>query len=139
LQGKTRGIERHLEVFKFEMAKADELQKKRKRELESPSRGQQDDKKKKGSKAPVIQQAPENKKEVQLDAELTAEEIQMMVAMGIPFGFESTQGKHVEDEAANQGAVKTATKRTARQYMNRKGGFNKALPAEKTGEKIRGD
>lgn len=121
------------------MAKADELQKKRKRGSESPSRGQQDDKKKKGSKAPVIQQAPENKKEVQLDAELTAEEIQMMVAMGIPFGFESTQGKHVEDEAANQGAVKTATKRTARQYMNRKGGFNKALPAEKTGEKIRGD
>lgn len=119
------------------MAKDDELKKKRKRGSESPSRGQQDDKKKKGSKAPVTQQV--QKKEVQLDAELTAEEIQMMVAMGIPFGFESTQGKHVEDEAANQGAVKTATKRTARQYMNRKGGFNKALPAEKTGEKIRGD
>ncbi|KAI8109268.1 hypothetical protein M9435_005680 [Picochlorum sp. BPE23] len=120
------------------MSKDDELKKKRKRGSESPSRGQQDDKKKKGSKAPVTQQAPPQK-EVQLDAELTAEEIQMMVAMGIPFGFESTQGKHVEDEAANQGAVKTATKRTARQYMNRKGGFNKALPAEKTGEKIRGD
>ncbi|KAI8108590.1 hypothetical protein M9434_006615 [Picochlorum sp. BPE23] len=120
------------------MSKDDELKKKRKRGSESPSRGQQDDKKKKGSKAPVTQQVPP-KKEVQLDAELTAEEIQMMVAMGIPFGFESTQGKHVEDEAANQGAVKTATKRTARQYMNRKGGFNKALPAEKTGEKIRGD
>jgi U4/U6.U5 tri-snRNP-associated protein 3 len=138
LQGKTRGTERHLEVFKFEMSKDDELKKKRKRGSESPSRGQQDDKKTKGSKAPLTQQAPP-RKEVQLDAELTAEEIQMMVAMGIPFGFESTQGKHVEDEAANQGAVKTATKRTARQYMNRKGGFNKALPAEKTGEKIRGD
>lgn len=75
-------------------------------------------------------------KEVSLDAELTAEEIQMMLAMGIPFGFDSTQGKHVDDTAANQGAVKVATKRSARQYMNRKGGFNKALPAEKTGEKV---
>lgn len=75
-------------------------------------------------------------KEVALDAELSAEEIQMMLAMGIPFGFDSTQGKHVDDTAANQGAVKVATKRSARQYMNRKGGFNKALPAEKTGEKV---
>jgi len=75
-------------------------------------------------------------KEVALDAELSAEEIQMMMAMGIPFGFDSTQGKHVDDKASNQGAVKVATKRSARQYMNRKGGFNKALPAERTGEKV---
>ena len=75
-------------------------------------------------------------KEVALDAELSAEEIQMMMAMGIPFGFDTTQGKHVDDKASNQGAVKVATKRSARQYMNRKGGFNKALPAEKTGEKV---
>ena len=73
---------------------------------------------------------------VQLDAELSAEEIQMMAAMGIPFGFGSTQGKKVEDEACNAGAVKVNSKRSARQYMNRKGGFNKALPAEKTGEKV---
>jgi len=73
---------------------------------------------------------------VALDAELSAEEIQMMMAMGIPFGFDSTQGKHVDDTASNQGAVKVATKRSARQYMNRKGGFNKALPAERTGEKV---
>lgn len=75
-------------------------------------------------------------KVVALDAELSAEEIQMMMAMGIPFGFDSTQGKHVDDMASNQGAVKVATKRSARQYMNRKGGFNKALPAERTGEKV---
>lgn len=43
-----------------------------------------------------------------------------MVAMGIPFGFDSTQGKKVDDEAANTGAVKVKTTRTARQYMNRK-------------------
>lgn len=79
---------------------------------------------------------PMPRKDVALDAELSAEEIQMMMAMGIPFGFESTQGKHVDDKASNQGAVKVATKRSARQYMNRKGGFNKALPAERTGEKV---
>ena len=81
-------------------------------------------------------QLPVAQKEIALDADLSAEEIQMMVAMGIPFGFDTTQGKHVEDASANQGAVKVATKRSARQYMNRRGGFNKALPAEKTGEKV---
>lgn len=80
--------------------------------------------------------AGNNQQVVALDAELSAEEIQMMMAMGIPFGFDSTQGKHVDDTASNQGAVKVATKRSARQYMNRKGGFNKALPAERTGDKV---
>jgi U4/U6.U5 tri-snRNP-associated protein 3 len=69
-------------------------------------------------------------KDVQFDAELSAEEIQMMAMMGIPFGFESTQGRKVEDEACNTGAVKVNSKRTARQYMNRKGGHNKNLPSE---------
>ena len=46
-----------------------------------------------------------------------------------------TQGKQVEDEAANAGAVKAKETRQARQYMNRRGGFNRPLPAEKTGEK----
>ncbi len=32
---------------------------------------------------------------VELDADLTPEEIQMMQAMGIPFAFNSTAGKHV--------------------------------------------
>ena len=44
----------------------------------------------------------------------------MMAAMGIPFGFDSTQGKKVEDDGANTGAVKVKTTRSARQYMNRK-------------------
>jgi len=56
--------------------------------------------------------------------------------MGIPFGFASTQGQFVEDEKANAGAVKIQTKRSARQYMNRKGGFNRPLPAEVTGHKV---
>ena len=90
-----------------------------------------------GPTAPPAPPAGNNQDNVvALDAELSAEEIQMMMAMGIPFGFDSTQGKHVDDTASNQGAVKVATKRSARQYMNRKGGFNKALPAERTGDKV---
>jgi len=63
----------------------------------------------------------------------------MMTAMGIPIGFDSTQGKYVDDEAANAGAVKVKSKRRARQYMNRRGGFNKPLPAEVTGKKTGND
>lgn len=70
------------------------------------------------------------------DAELTADELRMMQAMGVPFAFDSTQGKHIEDESANAGAVKIKSKRSARQFMNRRGGFNRPLPAERTGEKI---
>lgn len=73
---------------------------------------------------------------VMFDTELTAEELRMMQAMGIPFTFDTTQGKHVEDDSANIGAVKIKSKRTARQYMNRRGGFNRPLPAERTGEKV---
>jgi U4/U6.U5 tri-snRNP-associated protein 3 len=72
---------------------------------------------------------------VDLGGDITPEEMQMMMAMGIPFGFETTQGKHIEDTGANLGAVKTKTTRHARQYMNRRGGFNRPLPAEVTGKK----
>lgn len=75
-------------------------------------------------------------KDIDFMGDISAEEMQMMMAMGIPFGFDTTQGKHVEDDKANVGAVKVKSKRSARQYMNRKGGFNRPLPAEKTGEKV---
>lgn len=74
-------------------------------------------------------------KDVALDADITPEEMQMMQAMGIPFGFDTTQGKQTEDDASNAGAVKVQSKRAARQYMNRKGGFNRPLAVERTGEK----
>ena len=77
--------------------------------------------------------------QVDFDADISAEEMQMMSMMGIPFGFDSTQGKHVEDEASNAGGVKTKEKRRARQYMNRRGGFNRPLPAERTNETARRD
>ncbi|KAL3689382.1 hypothetical protein R1sor_015691 [Riccia sorocarpa] len=57
-----------------------------------------------------------------------ADEEEMMKKLGIPVGFTTTKGKYVSD--ANHSAVKLTTKRTPRQYMNRRGGFNRPLPAE---------
>lgn len=74
--------------------------------------------------------------EVDLDAGVTPEEMQMMAAMGIPFGFDTTQGIDRGDEASKMGAVKAKQTRQARQYMNRRGGFNRNLPAERTGERV---
>nr|GMC96678.1 ribosomal RNA processing protein 1 homolog [Ipomoea batatas] len=56
------------------------------------------------------------------------DELEMMKKLGIPVGFDSTKGKPV---AGNDvGAVRKVTKRQPRQYMNRRGGFNRPLPAE---------
>lgn len=74
--------------------------------------------------------------DLEFDAGVTPEEIAMMAAMGIPFGFDTTAGKEVDDVRSNAGAVKAKQTRQARQYMNRRGGFNRPLPAEKTGEKV---
>ena len=48
-------------------------------------------------------------------------------------GFDSTKGKHVEDNdtTAAKGAAAKVLKREYRQYMNRKGGFNKPLATQK--------
>eukprot|EP00887_Chlorella_sp_A99_P005235 scaffold1.g5235.t1 len=75
-------------------------------------------------------------KTIELDAELTPEELMLMQQMGIPFGFDSTAGKHVDDEKANAGAVKVKSTRGARQFMNRRGGFNRPLPTERSGQKV---
>lgn len=57
------------------------------------------------------------------------DEMEMMKKLGIPVGFDSTKGKPV---AGNDvGAVRKVTKRQPRQYMNRRGGFNRPLPPEK--------
>lgn len=74
--------------------------------------------------------------EVDLHAEPTEEEMEMMRMMGMPVDFNTTQGKHVEDESANTGGIKTETKRSARQYMNRKAGFNRPLPKEVSGRRV---
>ena len=68
-----------------------------------------------------------------------------MASCGLPTGFASTAGVGAADDgdgagaAAKAGAVKVASKRRARQYMNRRGGFNRPLPAEKTGERVKRD
>mmetsp|Transcript_5216 Transcript_5216/g.8081 ORF Transcript_5216/g.8081 Transcript_5216/m.8081 type:complete len:208 (-) Transcript_5216:649-1272(-) len=49
--------------------------------------------------------------------------------MGLPGGFDSTKGKKVE--GADISAVKLKSQRHYRQYMNRKGGFNRPLDEEK--------
>lgn len=57
------------------------------------------------------------------------DEIEMMKKLGIPVGFDSTKGKPVP--GADVSGVRAVTKRQPRQYMNRRGGFNRPLPAER--------
>ena len=57
------------------------------------------------------------------------DEMEMMEKLGIPVGFDSTKGKHVP--GADVSGVRAVTKRQPRQYMNRRGGFNRPLPAER--------
>lgn len=54
----------------------------------------------------------------------SAEEQEMLKVMGF-CGFDTTKGKKVEDNI--QGEVHVVLKRKYRQYMNRKGGFNRPL------------
>jgi U4/U6.U5 tri-snRNP-associated protein 3 len=53
-----------------------------------------------------------------------ADEEDMMAAMGLK-GFGTTKGKHVEGN--QEGYVDIKKIRTWRQYMNRRGGFNRPL------------
>lgn len=48
-----------------------------------------------------------------------------MEALGLPTEFSSTKGKKVE--GANVSAARVVRKRKYRQYMNRRGGFNRPL------------
>mmetsp|Transcript_16366 Transcript_16366/g.45600 ORF Transcript_16366/g.45600 Transcript_16366/m.45600 type:complete len:208 (+) Transcript_16366:2562-3185(+) len=95
-----------------------------------------DNSRKSGSSRDGKNEPVEEVVDVDLNAGVSAEELAMMQAMGIPTGFDTTSGKMVEDENCHVGAVRVKSKRQARQYMNRRGGFNRPLPAEKSGEKI---
>ncbi|XP_040270357.1 U4/U6.U5 small nuclear ribonucleoprotein 27 kDa protein [Bufo bufo] len=55
----------------------------------------------------------------------TEEEIEMMKMMGFS-SFDTTKGKKV-DGSVNAYAINVSQKRKYRQYMNRKGGFNRPL------------
>lgn len=65
--------------------------------------------------------APEEGEEIEAT---TADEGAMMAAMGLS-SFGSTKGKHVEGN--QEGSVNVKKIRTWRQYMNRRGGFNRPL------------
>lgn len=56
------------------------------------------------------------------------EEEQMQALMGFG-GFDSTKGRPVEDnvQGAATGGIRKENKREYRQYMNRRGGFNRPL------------
>lgn len=60
-------------------------------------------------------------------ADMTEEE--MMARMMGFGGFDSTKGKEVSgnNKGAHAGAIAKTRKQTYRQYMNRQGGFNRAL------------
>ena len=59
----------------------------------------------------------------------TDEEAEMMKMMGFA-GFTTTKGQHVQgNEEPLHGTVQLVLKRKYRQYMNRKGGFNRPLDA----------
>lgn len=69
-------------------------------------------------------------REAEVEGSLVDEdEIEMMKKLGIPAGFDSTKGKPVP--GADVSGVRAVTKRQPRQYMNRRGGFNRPLPPER--------
>lgn len=75
-------------------------------------------------------EAKESKaKPIQISAEdmqgKTEEEIEMMKLMGFST-FDTSKGKKSE-ASANAHAINVSMKRKYRQYMNRKGGFNRPL------------
>lgn len=59
---------------------------------------------------------------------LLSEEEQMKLLLGFE-GFDSTKGKEVDENAksAATGTARRENKREYRQYMNRRGGFNRPL------------
>lgn len=75
------------------------------------------------------QQQKENGDGGEGEAEGSEDELEIMKMFGIPTGFDSTKGKPVP--GADVSGVRAVTKRQPRQYMNRRGGFNRPLPAER--------
>lgn len=78
-----------------------------------------------GSKPPPRQAVHERPAITQADLEGKSPEEQDMIRMMGFGGFDSTKGKKVENN--DVGEVQVVLKRKYRQYMNRKGGFNRPL------------
>ena len=65
--------------------------------------------------------------------ETNEEESELAKLMGFS-GFTTSHGSGKADACTKLSAARKQTTRQGRQYMNRKSGFNRPLPAEKTGE-----
>jgi U4/U6.U5 tri-snRNP-associated protein 3 len=61
------------------------------------------------------------------EARRAQEEAEMMAAMGFPTAFDTTHEKDVGDVRTKLEGVKNKDPRKYRQYMNRRGGFNRPL------------
>lgn len=71
-------------------------------------------------------QAPDQQaqqKKIEITADMSEEQI--MKLMGLPVDFDTTKGKEVPD--GNVGYARVKSQRKYRQYMNRRGGFNRML------------
>lgn len=55
-------------------------------------------------------------------------ETSLMLSLGLPVSFSSTKGKQVP--GADVSGARIVKKRRYRQYMNRKGGFNRPLDGD---------
>ncbi|KAK4315071.1 hypothetical protein Pmani_005593 [Petrolisthes manimaculis] len=75
-------------------------------------------------RSPVYMSGPSGKHEEEPEIEMSAEDQQMREVLGFST-FHTTKGKKVDGN--NVGAVHVIMKRKYRQYMNRKGGFNRPL------------
>ncbi|KAG3231778.1 hypothetical protein PI124_g23129 [Phytophthora idaei] len=82
---------------------------------------------KEGTKEEPKPQVEQQEEETNTLSHLSEEE-QMKLLLGIG-GFDSTKGKAVEEnlKSAAVGTARRETKREYRQYMNRRGGFNRPL------------
>lgn len=90
--------------------------------LEEKEQQQQRQKHNEGPKNSIIQVNPD-------ELEGMDEEEQMMALLGFGGGFGSTKGQKVDDnhKSSARGAAAKNKARKYRQYMNRKGGFNRPL------------
>ncbi|KIJ16886.1 hypothetical protein PAXINDRAFT_162503 [Paxillus involutus ATCC 200175] len=91
------------------------------REHDAPERGTPRDKDARGKEPARPDAASEEGEEMDLT---NGDDEAMMAAMGL-VGFGSTKGKHVEGN--QEGTINIKKSRTWRQYMNRRGGFNRPL------------
>ncbi|XP_034935129.1 U4/U6.U5 small nuclear ribonucleoprotein 27 kDa protein [Chelonus insularis] len=120
---RRRSRERRRRSIERDRVKSRDRDRERERHRRSYSRSRSRDRDHSKPKHKVVTSERPNITEADLQGK-TPEEQDMMKIMGF-CGFDSTKGKKVEGNDA--GGVHVILKRKYRQYMNRKGGFNRPL------------